>query len=603
MSAIDSLRRFARGVATILQLGFAADPVRAALLLTGHVIAAGASLVSTYSIKYVAQEALTGQREGAVAAAAILVLTLGLAMAASLYNIRFAYRLAEAIGLHLDSELIRLTAKIPTLEYQDRPAYADKMDLIRSERRQLAYAMQAIVGNLQVLIFVLGFLSILISVDASFAVLPLFAVPRALAGRRAQRRTKQGQDASAEPGRLRARLYARAASAAAGKEIRIFGLDDELLRRVRALTSRMRQPKDRANWDGALWLSLGDLVFMAACVGAIAWTVIRAAEGRASLGDVVLVASMAAGLVGLMAGALATGMYLATMLATVERFNWLADFAAAASRPPDRPVTLPAQLHSGIRVDGVSFTYPDCEKPVLSDISFDLPSGQVVALVGENGSGKSTLVKLLCGLYRPSVGRILLDGTDLADVPIAQWRGRITAAFQDFTNFELIVEESVALGDLTRPASRQRVVDALERAGAGDLMTLQPSGLDSLLGKKWGGIELSGGQWQKLALGRAIIRHQPLLVLFDEPAAALDAVAEHDLFQRFAAEARTPRTAEGAAGRVTLLVSHRFSTVRMADLIIVLADGRIVESGSHDALMRRGGLYAELFELQARAYR
>jgi ABC-type multidrug transport system fused ATPase/permease subunit len=283
----------------------------------------------------------------------------------------------------------------------------------------------------------------------------------------------------------------------------------------------------------------------------------------------------------------------------VERYLWLVDFSDTAAKDAagDRPA--PAALTRNLRIEGVTFAYPDRDTPVLCDISLELPAGKVIALVGENGSGKSTLVKLLCGFYRPSAGRILVDDMDLAAVAPADWRGRIGGAFQDFTNFEVPMHESVGLGDLPRLGDRERAAAAMARAGAADLARLNPQGLEVMLGKKWGGVDLSGGQWQKLALGRALMRDEPLLVVFDEPAAALDASAEHELFERFAAEARSGQSDH----RATLLISHRFSTVRMADAIAVLEAGRIVEFGSHEALLKAGGKYAELFEIQASAYR
>ncbi|WP_069884321.1 ATP-binding cassette domain-containing protein [Streptomyces luteocolor] len=226
------------------------------------------------------------------------------------------------------------------------------------------------------------------------------------------------------------------------------------------------------------------------------------------------------------------------------------------------------------------------------------PTGTVVALVRENGAGKTTLVKLLCGMYQPTAGRILLDDTDLADIEPHAYREHITAAFQDFARFELPVRENVGVGDVDRMTDPSAVRAALADAGARFVEQL-PEGLATTLGMGWrGGAELSRGQWQKLALARSMMRRRPLLTVFDEPKASLDPGTEHALFEQVAAEARQGR----ADGRVTLLISHRFSTVRMADLIVVLKDGRIAECGGHDELIAGEGLYAELYALQAAAY-
>jgi ATP-binding cassette subfamily B protein len=223
----------------------------------------------------------------------------------------------------------------------------------------------------------------------------------------------------------------------------------------------------------------------------------------------------------------------------------------------------------------------------------------VVAIVGENGAGKTTLVKLLCRFYEPTEGRITIDGVELARLPAEEWRARLAGAFQDFMRFELRARATVGVGDLPRAEEIPAVDTAVERAGAGDVVKRLPRGLDTQLGPTWReGVELSFGQWQKLALARGFMRDQPLLLVLDEPTAALDAETEHSLFERFAAASRSG----AAAGRVTILVSHRFSTVRMADLIVVLDGSRVAEQGSHEELMARRGLYAELYGIQARAY-
>ena len=226
-----------------------------------------------------------------------------------------------------------------------------------------------------------------------------------------------------------------------------------------------------------------------------------------------------------------------------------------------------------------------------------MKSGSVVAVVGENGAGKSTLVKLLCRLYRPDSGRILVDDSDLASISPLLWRERLAGAFQDFFRFEFLARHTVGLGHLPELRDLPAVMRAVERGGAEDVVQRLPAGLETQLGATWPeGAELSFGQWQKLALARGFMRESPLVLVLDEPTAALDAETEHALFERFAAAAR-------GNGRITVLVSHRFSTVRMADFIVVLDGARVAETGTHEELMARAGQYAELYGIQAAAYR
>ncbi len=220
-------------------------------------------------------------------------------------------------------------------------------------------------------------------------------------------------------------------------------------------------------------------------------------------------------------------------------------------------------------------------------------------MVGENGAGKSTLVKLLARMYAPTAGRITADGVDIARIASEEWRRRLAGAFQDFARLEFIAQTTVGLGDQPQMGDRDVVLGAVDRAGATAVVDQLTAGLDTQLGPSWeGGVDVSFGQWQRLALARGYMRSEPLLLLLDEPTAALDAETEHALFERFATGAR-----EGAnQGRVTVLVSHRFSTVRMADLIVVLDGSRVAEVGSHEELLSRGGTYAELYTIQSRSY-
>jgi ABC-type multidrug transport system ATPase subunit len=245
-------------------------------------------------------------------------------------------------------------------------------------------------------------------------------------------------------------------------------------------------------------------------------------------------------------------------------------------------------LTEGIRFDHVSFAYPGTSRLVLDDVSLALPAGSVIAVVGENGAGKTTLVKLLAKMYEPTSGAIYVDEKPLARMPADEWRQRLAGAFQDFFRFEFHASHTVGVGDVPRVDDRPAVSTAVSRAGADDVVARLTEGLDTQLGPTWpGGVEVSFGQWQKLALARGFMRDQPLLLVLDEPTAALDAETEHALFERYASAARGH--GHDPTGRIVVLVSHRFSTVRMADLIVVLDGAKLVEFGTHEQLMAQHG--------------
>jgi ATP-binding cassette subfamily B protein len=343
------------------------------------------------------------------------------------------------------------------------------------------------------------------------------------------------------------------------------------------------------------WYAGGWAIFAAAYVGAIA----IAATGRhASAASAILVLTAGARLSSYVGATVSEiGFLRGIWMDGSRRLAWLEDYASAAAADADLPA--PARIADGIRFDHVTFSYPGTRQPALADIDLFLPAGCVVAVVGENGAGKTTLVKLLAKLYRPNSGRILVDGTDLARLDPAQWRQRMAGAFQDFFRFEFRAGQTIGLGDLPRIDSESALAVAIDRAGARDVVDMLPAGLATQLGPTWhDGVDVSFGQWQKLALARGFMRDEPLIAALDEPTAALDAETEHQLFERYASRARERKQ----NGSITILVSHRFSTVRMADLIVVLDGARVAESGTHDELMARGGRYAELYQIQAAAY-
>ena len=261
---------------------------------------------------------------------------------------------------------------------------------------------------------------------------------------------------------------------------------------------------------------------------------------------------------------------------------------------PTNPRPFPKPIREGFVFEDVGFRYPGAEHWAVRHLSFTLRAGEVLALVGENGAGKTTLVKLVTRLYDPDEGRILLDGHDLREYDLFELRGNIGVIFQDFVRFHMTAAENIAVGRVEASGDRERIVRAAEQSGADELIRKLPGGYDQVIGKRWKtGTDLSGGEWQKIAIARAYMRDAQLLVL-DEPTAALDARAEFEVFRRFK---------ELIAGRTALLISHRFSSVRMADRIVVLGEGMLEAIGTHEELLQAGGRYKELFELQAAGYR
>jgi ATP-binding cassette subfamily B protein len=354
-------------------------------------------------------------------------------------------------------------------------------------------------------------------------------------------------------------------------------------------------PVAAARWGSAVWHTVAWAVFGLGFVGAV---VAAATILDRPAADVLLVLAAGSRLSAYVGATVSEiGFLRGIWMDGSRRLAWLEDYAAAVAAGEDAAV--PDHLEHGIVFEGVDFAYPGTDRLVLEGVDLTLPAGSVVAVVGENGAGKTTLVKLLSKFYEPTVGRIVVDGTDLARMPAGAWRERLAGAYQDFFRFEFRARRTVGLGDVPRSDDEPAVVAAVNRAGADDVVTKLGAGLDTQLGPTWpDGVEVSFGQWQKLALARGFMRDEPLLLVLDEPTAALDAETEHALFERYAAGARTA----AANGRVTVLVSHRFSTVRMADLIVVLDGAHVVDVGSHDELMARGGQYAELYGIQAAAY-
>jgi len=437
---------------------------------------------------------------------------------------------------------------------------------------------------------------LLASVNPVLITLVLFAIPTVAATSWRPAVERAAQERGAQADRLARHLFALSTNAATGKELRVLGIGPALAQRRRASWERWYVPLAAARTRSSAWYAAGWAVFALGYVGAI---VLVAAGPHASAAAAILVLTAGARLSSYVGATVSEiGFLRGIWMDGSQRLAWLEDYASATALAADLPA--PAAIAEGIRFEHVTFTYPGSDRPALHDVDLFLPAGSVVAIVGENGAGKTTLVKLLAKLYAPTSGRILIDAVDLARIDAAQWRNRLAGAFQDFFRFEFQAGQTIGLGDLPRMDVEPALAAALDRAGARDVAETLPAGLRTQLGPTWqDGVDISYGQWQKLALARGFMRDEPLVAALDEPTAALDAETEHQLFERYASRARQARQ----GGSTTILVSHRFSTVRMADLIVVLDGARVAEFGTHDELMARGGRYAELYQIQAKAYR
>ncbi|UNO38872.1 ABC transporter ATP-binding protein [Streptomyces sp. MST-110588] len=537
----------------------------------------------------------------ALAGALLLVATLALAQALQLAGTTTRIGLSERVGFAFDRRVARLTARIPGLRHHESAAFQDRLHLLRSQLLAMGGLLNWLLNLLEDLGGFLVTAVLLALVHPALLALPLAGLVALRLQVASRGVLARAQEKSAADQRLAGRLARLAAGPAAGMEVRLLGAGPALSRRRAAARDRADAVMGPAQWKVAAIGGAAGLLNTLSLLAAVGAVSVLAAEGRASLGAVLLAVLLTGRFVGHVAGLVGgTGM-IVDLLQSAERFRWLRSYARRV-RPAAPTADVPAALRRGISVERLTFRYPGTSRTVLRDVSLHLPAGGVVALVGENGSGKTTLIKLLCRMYEPTHGRIRAEDATLAAFDPVRWRARLSAGFQDFVRFELLTRETVGVGDVTRLEDRGAVLDALDRAGAAGLTARLPHGLDTQLGRQWpSGVDLSGGQWQKLAVGRALMRARPLLLVLDEPTASLDAETEHALFERLGAAARAANGASG--GAVTLLVSHRFSTVRAADLIVVLDGGRVAETGSHRQLMARGGLYAKMYGLQARAYR
>jgi ATP-binding cassette, subfamily B, bacterial len=581
-------------MARTLRHAYRAEPAMAVLALILAVLAVVPGALLAVWLKLVV-DGVTEDRHGLVIAGAIGVAASSIAIwLLRLASSRVTRRFRMKVAVALETYVAGLQASVDTIEHQERPEYLDRLAVLRESVYQLDHMLLALINTISAAACLALTVLVLMTVSPWMALLILFAAPTVAVSSWRSQVYRLAEERAAGDQRLYRHFFTLGTTAGPAKELRVTGNQQDVVRRWSEAWQRWYQPMAAAQWAGGLWVAAAWGIFGLGYAAAVYWTV----DGlHASAGDVVLVVTAGGRLGQYVAMTVGEVDFLRLWLDACRRLGWLENYAALHRGTGDQAV--PGQLRVGISFEAVSFSYPGMTRLALREVSLMLPAGSVVAIVGENGAGKSTLVKLLCGFYSPTSGRILADGTELSRVRPEEWRRRLSGAFQDFARLEFIARSTVGLGDLEHLDDGVAVGAAVGRAGAADVVDGLAAGLDTQLGATWPeGVDLSFGQWQKLALARGFMRPDPLLTILDEPTAALDAETEHLLFERYADQARASRQ----NGSVTVLVSHRFSTVRMADLIVVISDGTIAEVGSHEELMARRGPYADLYTIQAAAY-
>lgn len=491
---------------------------------------------------------------------------------------------------------VRLMEHAATLDLEDfeDPDLQDKLDRARRQTMGRMNLMGQLFGQVQDMITVVGFgVGLLVYAPWLIVLLAVALVP-AFIGESHFNALGYSLNFQWTPERRQLEYIRQmGASVETAKEVKIFGLHRFLITRFRELADRFYAAnralaRRRALW-GTLLAALGTLGYYVA----YAYIVWRTVRGDFSIGDLTFLAGSFRRLRQLLEGLLVGFSQIAGQALYLDDLFSFFEIEPEI-RSPENPIAIPRPITQGFVFENVGFRYPGADRWALRGVSFDLRAGEVLALVGENGAGKTTLVKLLARLYDPDEGRILLDGRDLRDYDLDDLRGNIGVIFQDFVRYHLTAGENIGVGRLDAMGDEARIRDAARRAMADEVIEALPQGYDQMVGRRFKtGVDLSGGQWQKIAIARAYMRDAQVMIL-DEPTAALDARAEFEVFQRFK---------DLGEGRTAVLISHRFSSVRMADRILVLADGQLEASGTHEELMLERGRYAELFELQAAGYR
>ncbi len=501
--------------------------------------------------------------------------------------------LADRYTHHVSVEVMRKAAALDVTVYED-PVFYDRLERARVQATDRLAMIQQMGRLIQQSVTAIAFSAVLVFYSPFLLLLLVVGIVPAFLGESHFAFLTYAKNFRQTPIR-RQMDYLRqvGGSKEAAKELKLFNLSDYLTGRFTSLSQRIYEENVALNRRRLFWGGLLSILGQVGYYAAYGYSILRTIQGHYTVGDLTLITAAIMQAMSNIQQAFSTASGVADQaLFLTDLLAFFAMEPAVKSQPGGLRVPRPISI--GFEFQDVSFAYPGTSRRVLDQFNFVLRPGQRVALIGENGQGKTTLVKLITRLYDPSEGRILLDGIDLREYDLADLHSEIGVIFQDFMRYEMTARENVAVGRIELEHATQEIEYAADKSLAREVVAKLPHGYDQMLGRRFdGGVDLSGGEWQKFALARAYLRDAQLLIL-DEPTASLDARSELEVFQRFA---------ELTFGKMALLISHRFSTVRMADRIVVLEAGRLVEEGSHDQLLALGGRYANMFEMQAASYR